>query len=75
MAKTLILIIIGFAVTVLVVILLIQAPNKPKSKVFKCADCGKAARHNHRTINAWCRGLRDMFCDPCHAVRDSTRRQ
>jgi hypothetical protein len=45
---------------------LLSRPKLPPQKSFKCARCSKVSLHNNRTVEAWRRGTKALFCDSCH---------
>jgi hypothetical protein len=47
---------------------LLNRPKLPPQKSFMCARCSKVAPHNDRTIEAWRRGTKALFCDSCHKI-------
>jgi hypothetical protein len=47
---------------------LLLRPKQPPQATFKCARCGSVARHTERTIEAWRRSAKRLFCDSCHRI-------
>ncbi len=47
---------------------LLNRQKKPKEKLFSCSRCKKLSTHNPRTIKAWNRGLKKLYCHDCHRV-------
>lgn len=43
-----------------------QKNKKPKNDSFRCSKCGKMAKHDDRTIEAWRIGKAKFFCRDCH---------
>lgn len=43
-----------------------QKGKRPEKDSFSCSKCGKMAKHDDRTIEAWRIGKVKFFCRNCH---------
>lgn len=59
---------IPFGVILVVAVVLLNRPKKPKEKNFSCARCGKIAEHDKRTVMAWNNGFIKLYCNACHQI-------
>ena len=41
-------------------------PAQPPRRTFTCARCSTTTPHTDRTIEAWRKGTKRLFCDTCH---------
>ena len=48
-------------------------PPKPPRRSFTCARCSTTTPHTDRTIAAWRKGTKRLFCDACHQKWLSTQ--
>ncbi len=60
---------IAAAVVVVAVIRwFISSPKLPPQRIFKCSRCSRVSPHSDRTVEAWRRGTKSLFCDSCHRL-------
>jgi hypothetical protein len=62
--------IIGGIVTLIVTAFIIKylffRPKLPPNKTFECARCKVLATHSERTIEAWRKGIKKLYCANYH---------
>ena len=60
----------GGLVVALVLLVIIKSlffrPKLPQNKSFQCARCKVSAPHTERTIEAWRKGIKKLYCSACH---------
>ena len=47
---------------------LLKDNKKPPTEVFTCARCKKQEKYSSRTIEAWRRGFKKIYCQSCHML-------
>jgi cold shock CspA family protein len=55
-----------FGIPAVIAFALLGRQKKPKSSTFTCTKCKKVERYDTRTISAWNKGFKSLYCNPCH---------
>jgi hypothetical protein len=60
--------ILVFAVAIILMLLKTVLSKKPMppSKTFRCAKCSAIENYGPRTIEAWRKGVKKLYCQSCH---------
>ena len=53
-------------VFVLLILIYTFSGKKPESKTFSCSRCKKREQYSQRTLEAWRRGFKKIYCRQCH---------
>jgi hypothetical protein len=60
----------GSVIVIFVLVIIIKSlfyrPKLPQNKSFQCARCKVSATHSERTIEAWRKGIKKLYCPTCH---------
>jgi len=60
---------IGIALIVIVFVMkAILSRKKPPTEDFVCARCKSKEKYTNRTIEAWRRGFKKIYCQSCHQL-------
>lgn len=55
-------------VLALVVFFLLKNNKRPPTETFTCARCKKQEKYSSRTIEAWRKGFKKIYCQACHKL-------
>jgi cold shock CspA family protein len=54
------------AIFLVVLFMISNRKKQPANKFFSCSKCRVVASHDERTVLAWNRGLKRLYCKSCH---------